>query len=144
MKYDIDKLLKLGLLRTTPKSKSKAEESLKNAVSWLEEAGNNLQSKAFRSCILTCYLGMFHSARAILFAEGFREKSHFAVARFLEEKYADKNLLEMKWILLLDHYREMRHDDQYSTSFIATEEEAKKALESATKFVGRIKELLRI
>ena len=85
---------------------------------------------------------MFHSARAILFAEGFREKSHFAVARFLEDKYTFKNLLEEKWIKLLDDYRETRHDNQYSTSFIATKNEAEKALKTAKEFVERMKNLL--
>ena len=142
MKFDIDKLLEFGLLRRIPKSKRKAEESIKTAGSWLEEAENNLKNETFRSCILSSYLAMFHSARAILFLNGFREKSHFAVARFLEDSYAKKNLLEKRWIDLLDHYRETRHNDQYSTSFIVSEEEAKNALRSAKEFVKRIKKLL--
>lgn len=143
MKFNTDKLLELGLLRRIPKSKEKAEESIKNVESWLKEAETNLQNKAFRSCILTGYLAMFHAARAILFVDGFREKSHFAVARYLEDKYVNKGL-EEKWIKLLDHYRETRHDDQYSTSFLVTEEEAENALESAKMFVERMKRLLEI
>jgi uncharacterized protein (UPF0332 family) len=142
MKFDINNLLKLGLLRRIPKSKEKARESIKVAEDWLKEAKNNLESKAFRSCILSSYLAMFHSARALLFLNGFREKSHFAVARFLEDFYVKKGLLEKKWINLLDHYREIRHDDQYSTAFIATEEESKNALKSAEEFVNRMKRLL--
>ena len=37
---------------------------------------------------------MFHVAKAVLFIYGFREKSHFAVARFLEDKCVRKGLLE--------------------------------------------------
>ena len=142
MKFDINRLLELGLLRRIPKSKQKAEESIKTAESWLKEAENNLRSKAFRSCILSSYLAMFHSARATLFLNGFREKSHFAVARFLEDSYVKKGPLEKNWVNLLDHYRETRHNDQYSTSFITTEEEARNALKSAKEFVDRIKRLL--
>jgi uncharacterized protein (UPF0332 family) len=82
---------------------------------------------------------MFHSARGMLFGDGFREKSHFAVARYLQERYVKKNLLEEEWVELLDHYRETRHDDQYSTSFFATQDDAGKALHSAIEFVKRIK-----
>jgi len=142
MKFDIKELLRLRLLRRIAKSKQKAEESIKTAESWLEEAENNLRSKAFRSCILSNYSAMFHSARALLFLNGFREKSHFAVARFIENFYVNKNLLEKKWVELLDHYREARHDDQYSTSFIASEDEARNALKSANEFVKRMKRLL--
>jgi uncharacterized protein (UPF0332 family) len=42
---------------------------------------------------------------------------------------------------LLDHHRETRHEDQYDLSFFATEEDARKALESATTFMQRIKHL---
>ena len=124
MKYSVDELLKSGLLRKIPKSKQRAKESIRTAEAWLKEAENGFQSGSLRSCVLVSYLAMFHAARAILFADGFREKSHFTVARYLENRYVDKGLLEEKWVKLLDHYREMRHQDQYSTSFFTTEEEA--------------------
>ena len=41
----------------------------------------------FSSSILASYMVMFHAARTILFFDGFREKSHACVARYLEEKY---------------------------------------------------------
>jgi len=144
MNFSTKKLLDLGLLRKIPASEKKAAESMKTADSWIMEAENNLKSKAFRSCILSSYLAMFHSARAVLFINGFREKSHFAVARFLEDFYVKRNLLEKKWVDVLDHYRETRHDDQYSTSFITTEDEAREALNSAKEFVRRMRKLLKL
>ena len=91
---------------------------------------------------MASYLVMFHSARAILFYDGFREKSHACVARYLEEKYMKPGRLEKKWIELLDHSREMRHNNQYDLSFCSTEEEAKKALKTANKFLEIMKKLL--
>lgn len=85
---------------------------------------------------------MFSSARAILFLDGFREKSHACVARYLEEKYVKSGKLEKKWIELLDHAREIRHDDQYNLSFFSTQEEAEKALKSAGEFLKMMKCLL--
>ena len=133
----------MGLLRKIPESRNKSQESIKAARSWCNEAGVNLKSKSYRSCILTGYLAMFHAGRAVLFADGFREKSHFAIARYLEDKYARKGLLEKKWINLLDHYREMRHEDQYSTNFLASEDEARQAIHSAEEFIERMENLLR-
>jgi len=138
----LDKLLELGLIRRIPKSKEEAEESIKTAKVWLKEAENNFKNRSLRSCVLVSYLAMFHAARAILFADGFREKSHFAMARYLEDKYVNKGLLEDKWVKLLDYYREMRHGDQYSTSFFVTEKEVQSALESAVSFVERMRKLL--
>jgi uncharacterized protein (UPF0332 family) len=142
MRFNLEKLLEKGLLRRIPKSRIKAQESIKASDSWLKEAENNLKNESLRSCILTSYLAMFHAARAILYSDGLREKSHFAVARYLEDKYARDGSLEKQWVKLLDHYREMRHDDQYSTSFLATEEEAENALNSARDFTVRMRKLL--
>jgi uncharacterized protein (UPF0332 family) len=43
---------------------------------------------------------------------------------------------------LLDHHREIRHNDQYDLSFYSSDEEAKEALESAAQFLQSMKHLL--
>lgn len=140
--YDYDYCIKEELLRKIPPSKGKAEGSIKTAHKWIEEAEKNLKSNAFNSSVMSSYLAMFHSARSILFFDGFREKSHYCIARYLEEKYVKKGMLEKKWIELLDHYRELRHDDQYSISFFATKEEAENMLKTAKEFVEKMNKLL--
>ena len=86
---------------------------------------------------------MFHAARAILFLDGFREKSHACVARYLEEKYVKTGKLNKKWVELLDHSREIRHNDQYDLSFFSTKEEAVNALESANNFLSAMDSLFK-
>jgi len=130
-----------GLLRKVPASSEKAKQSIKKAEKWLEEARKALNGKAFDSSVLASYMVMFHSARAILFHDGYREKSHACVARYLEEKYAKTGKLEKKWVELLDHHREVRHVNQYDLSFFSTDEEAGKAIESSVKFLERMKSL---
>ncbi len=88
--YNYYDCIKEKLLRKIPPSKEKAEGSVKTAYKWIEEAERNLNSKAFNSSVISSYLAMFHSARAILFFDGFREKSHYCIARYLEEKYVKK------------------------------------------------------
>ncbi len=131
------------MLRNIPPSKEKAEGSIKAGFRWLEEAEKDLRIEAFNSSVLSSYLAMFHSARALLYFDGYREKSHYCIARYLEEKYVKKKLLESKWIELLDHYRELRHNDQYSVSFFATKDEAESALRTAKEFVERLRNILR-
>lgn len=131
-----------GLLRKIPASNEKARGSIRTAERWLEEAEKSLESSLYNSSVLCSYLSMFHSARAILFSDGYREKSHYCIVRYLEEKYAKKGLLETKWIDLLDHYRDLRHTNQYSIESFATKEEAEQALDTAQKFLERMKTLL--
>jgi uncharacterized protein (UPF0332 family) len=131
-----------GLLRRVPPSPQNARSSLEAARRWLEEASKNLETEAFNSSVLSSYLAMFHSARAILYLDGFREKSHFCVARYIEEKYVRTEELERRWIDLFDHFRTLRHEGQYSTGFFSTNSEAQEALASAKEFVERMESLV--
>ena len=86
---------------------------------------------------------MFHAARSILFYDGYREKSHACIARYLEEKYVKTGKLDKKWIELLDHNREIRHNDQYNISFFSTKTEATNALKAANDFLIAIENLFK-
>jgi len=131
-----------GLIRPLPPSKEKSAGSIRTAENWLKEAENNMKSESPNSSVLASYMAIFHAARAVLFRDGFREKSHYCIARYLEDRYAKTGKLEATWIELLDHYRELRHEKQYDTEFMTTEEEVVDSFEAAKSFVRRIKSLL--
>ena len=143
MPFNYNDCIKQGLLRKIPPSKEKATQSLKKSQEWLKEAENSLKGDAFSSSILASYAVMFHAARAFLFFDGFREKSHACVARYLEEKYVKSGKLDKKWVELLDHSREIRHADQYDLSFFSTKEEAENALKSASDFLAAMADLFK-
>lgn len=140
--FDYEECLKKGLIRKTAPSRDKARQSLKASFKWLEEAEKNISSDALRSSLLSSYLAVFHAARSVLFYDGYREKSHACVARYLEEKYVRKGLLESKWVEMLDHFRETRHTDQYSFNFFTSHEEVEETIGKSREFVARMKKLL--
>ena len=141
MPLSYEECLRQGLLRRMPPSKDKAIQSIQKAQRWLAEAKQTLKSGASGASVLAAYLAMFHAARALLFRDGFREKSHACVARYLDH-YVKRGLLEQSWVDLLDHSRETRHDDQYDLSFISSTEDAHQAVQSAGAFLKRLQELL--
>ncbi len=141
-RFDFRDCMMEGLLRNIPPSAEKAEGSFGASDKWLAEAGKCLESGTFNSSAIASYLAMFHAARAILFFDGFREKSHYCLARYLEEKCVKTGALERKWVDVLDHFRELRHESQYDISFFTSEEEAESALKAASGFVGRMESLL--
>jgi len=140
--FDFEDCVREGLLRRVPPSPNNADYSMTTACKWLKEAEKDFESGAFNSSILASYLAMFHAARALLFFDGFREKSHYCIARYLDEKYAKSGALEKRWIELLDHYREMRHSSQYDINFFTNRQEAENALKNAKKFTDEMKILL--
>ena len=143
MPLSYEECLRHGLLRRIPASKDKAAQSLQKAQRWLAEAKQTLKSEASGASVLAAYLAMFHAARALLFQDGFREKSHACVARYLD-RYVTQGLLEQQWVDLLDHSRETRHNDQYDLSFISSPEDAHQAVQSAATFLKRLQELLNV
>ena len=76
---NIDDCFERGLLRRVEPSRTKSEQSLLQAGEWLSEAEKNLEAGALRSAVSSAYLAVFHSARAVLFRDGVREKSHYCI-----------------------------------------------------------------
>jgi len=123
-------------------SLTKSEQSLLQARDWLSEAEKNLEVEALRSAISSAYLAVFHSARAVLFRDGVREKSHYCIGLYLQ-RYVEDGILEVDWPMLFDRIRSVRHADQYSFMALPTEEEVQASIDLAERFIERMERLLK-
>lgn len=137
----IDDCFERGLLRRVEPSRTKSEQSLHLARDWLCEAETNLEAEAYRSALSSAYLAIFHSARAILFRDGVREKSHYCIGLYLQT-YVEKGALEEDWPMLFDRIRSACHADQYSFQAKPTDEEVIAANHLALSFIDRMELLL--
>lgn len=137
---NFEECLKQGLLRKIPPSKRKAYGSLKKAKILLGESKDNLESNRLNSAVLTSYLAMFDAAKSLLFKDGFREKSHACVARYMEEKYSNK--IKPEFIELFDRFRSSRHETQYNVFYYPLESDAKEMIEFADKFIRQIEKII--
>lgn len=122
-------------------SLSKSRKSITEAREWLSEARKNMVAEAYKSAISSLYLAIFHSARAVLFRDGVREKSHYCVGIYLG-KYVDQGVLEEEWVLIFDRMRSVRHTDQYSFQMHPSKEEVESGIDIAGKFVDRMEKLV--
>lgn len=137
----IDDCFERGLLRRVEPSRTKSEQSLLSARDWLSEAEKNLEAGAFRSAVSSAYLAVFHSARAVLFRDGVREKSHYCIGLYLQ-RYVEEGSLEEDWPMLFDRIRSVRHADQYSFMAKPTEDEVHEGIDLAERFIERMEKLL--
>lgn len=140
---ELDECFKKGLIRKIPASEEKALKSMAKADRWLKEARKNLEYDLLDSCLVSSYSAMFHAARALLFRDGFREKSHYCVARYLEGKYVGRGKLPKVVVDLLDRLRNLRHTDLYKLDFFVTKEEAEEAIKSAEIVIKEITHLIK-
>ena len=139
---NIDDCFELGLLRKVEPSRGKSERSLLSAREWLSEARKNLEAEALRSALSSAYLAVFHSARAVLFRDGVREKSHYCIGLYLQ-RYVEDGSLEEDWPMLFDRIRSVRHADQYSFMARPAEEEVQAGIDLAERFIERMEKLLK-
>ncbi|KAF1078034.1 HEPN domain-containing protein [Methanogenium sp. MK-MG] len=137
----IDDCFRKNLLRRVPPSKKKAEDSLTLAESYLEESKKTAAAGARKISINGAYLVWFHAARAVLFRDGIREKSHYCIERYLE-KYVTTGHLEEQWVTLFSRMRTQRHENQYGFGPDPTAEEVASAIEYGARFLARIRVLL--
>ncbi len=124
-----------GLLKRTSPDIENAKRSLELSRSNIEDAALNLSIHRYRVVAIASYTAMFHAARAILFRDGIKERSHECIPVYLKEKYPELETLAN----ILDSYRRFRHDAIYGLDFVMDEEEARAALDSAKELQEKIK-----
>ena len=137
----LEKCFADGKLETVLPSVEKSQRSISQARYMLIEAKNAAESDSPVLALSGIYFAMFHAARAVLYGDGIREKSHFCVEKYLES-YVSSGTLERKWIALFGRMRERREKNQYDLATPATPEEIRALLILAEKFVDELEMIL--
>lgn len=126
------------LLRIKP-DKKLIDKELKEADYDLSKAEKALREDDYKWAIVKSYYAMFHTARAVLFNLGFREKKHFAVGVVLEE-LNKKGRLESRFINDFSAALQSREDADYH--YIYSKEIAGNNLNIADEFTHKMRGLL--
>jgi uncharacterized protein (UPF0332 family) len=138
---DIRECLERDLLKKDVPDSRKAARSVAVARLRLSKAAKLISAEFFDEALVNAYAAMFHAGRALLFKDGFREKSHYGLYVYISEKYRDK--LEPRFISELDSLRLERHAIMYSLESIGvSRKEAEDILGIAKDFVAALEKLL--
>ena len=139
----LEDLFKQGLLKKAARSKELAAKSLEQAAYFLGEAHDLVALKKERMAVIALYNAMFHCTRALLYRDGIKEKSHYAVARYLEYEYVEKKIIDRKYMLVLDILRDYRHESLYSLFTIDMDTDLKQYIESCREFMGIVAAIIK-
>lgn len=139
---NLNDCLEQGLLVKTKADPAKAKSSLEMAKHKLELSQTEFEHDIFEGAIINAYASMFHSARALLFKDGFKERSHFAVYVFVSEKYG--NQIERKYLSELNALRLTRHELMYGLEKSAEVQEsnADTAIKMAEGFLDAVRKIV--
>jgi uncharacterized protein (UPF0332 family) len=108
----------------------------------LERARESLEDGDFKWATVQAYYAMFHSARALLYSQGYREKSHRALLTAIREIFLRSGELGNDLIEDLSNAMDLREEADYGMTF--SETGAEEVVEKARNFMQRVKEILKI
>ena len=123
-------------------SRSLIVKEMQGASYDLERAQASLGDRDFKWATVQAYYAMFHSARALLYSRGYREKSHRALLTAIRELFSGTGELNNDLIGDLSNAMDLREEADYGMVF--SETGADEVVEKAGSFVQRVKEILEI
>jgi len=123
-------------------AKRLVSRELDTAKTDLKEAQDSFERGGYKWGTIQSYYAMFHTARALLYHKGYKERSHFCLAIALQVLYVENKLLPAKHSSAFKKAISLREDADYSSEFSkegakAIIENAKEFLEEAQKILGR-------
>lgn len=129
---------KKGLIRPHSFSRDTILKEIDNARRHLENSERNYEFDMMDVSIVSSYTAMFHAARALLFKDGFKERSHICLIAFLRERYPEL----MEYTNVFDIFRRNRHESLYGIDYEPMENDAKAGMEYAKAFIEKVSDLI--
>ena len=133
----LEELLKKGLIHKQSIDNDEIAGSIAVSEHFLKRAKGNLKMGFFDVAFLLAYNAMFHTARALLFYKGYKERGHYAMIEALKELYKEDSQLQ-EYLKVLDLYRITRHSIQYSGE-LSNELDAEAITKDAERFINFVK-----
>lgn len=141
MNAKFEKCLKQGLIRQFSRGPALIKKELQNAKLDLNSAQESFDDKNYKWATIQTYYSMFHSARALLYAKSYREKSHWCLIEAIRNFYVVKGEIGFWLVEALQKAKTLREEADYYGEF--TEEQAKELLDKAEEFLNKSKEILK-
>jgi len=117
-----------------------AKKELNSANYDFTRAEKSLEEEDYKWAIIMGYYTIFHSAKALLFKYGYKERKHFAVLVFLEDLFK-KGKLNHKHVKNFKYALESREDADYN--HIYDKETAEEVLLMAEEFIEEMESLVK-
>ena len=119
-----------------------SKQSIKQAEHFLTESNELIDHNIKDMAFIALYNASFHAARALLFKDGIKERSHYCVNKYIEEKYQEKELITLRQAIILDSLREKRNVVQYSIEQPEITENLDEIYNEVEEFIERVKEII--
>jgi len=124
------------------RGKNLVRKELSVAKSDLEDAEAGYENGRYKWSTIQAYYAMFHAARALVYSQGYREKSHYCLAIALKALFVDEGTMEAQSVRDFLNAMNLREAADYEAEF--SQAGAKAAIASAEKFIEKAAAILGI
>lgn len=101
----------------------------------------SFQQEDYKWATIQAYYSMFHSARALLYAKSYRERSHQCLIEAIRALYLEKGFLDYTLVEALQKAKTLREEADYYGEF--NKENAGYLLEKAEEFLAKTTEIIK-
>jgi uncharacterized protein (UPF0332 family) len=122
------------------RGKSLVKKELSVAVSDLSDAKAGYETKRYKWSTIQAYYAMFHAARALIYSQGYREKSHYCLAIALRALFVDEGTMDAKLVRDFLNAMNLRQAADYEAEF--SQSGAKAVIASAERFIEKATAIL--
>jgi uncharacterized protein (UPF0332 family) len=117
------------------KGENMVKKEISVARSDLFDAKAGHDNGRYKWSTIQAYYAMFHVARALVFSEGYREKSHYCLAVALRAIFADSKRMDAQLVRDFLNAMSLREAADYESDF--SQAGAKAVIASADKFIEK-------
>lgn len=140
-KYDLKKAIEKEKIVSFPAGPSLVTKELEAAKEDLFDAKDLFSRERFKSATTLAYYTIFHTARALLFKKGYREKSHIQLGFAIKAFYVDKGLLPQEYYDNFIQALDFRELADYKSKF--SKEGAERNIQAAEEAIRLTEALLK-
>jgi len=142
MNQEFKKCLESKKIVAFPTGKKLAAKELSVAKSDLSDAKAGFDTGRYKWSTIQAYYAMFHAARALIYSQGYREKSHYCLAIALRSLFVDEGAMDAKLVRDFLNAMNLREAADYEAEF--SQSGAKAVIASAEKFIEKATAILGI
>ena len=143
MNPEFQKCLKNNKIKKFTPGHKLAPKELDVAKSDFEQAKISFENnKNYKWCTVQCYYSMFHAARALLYINNYREKSHHCLIVAVKALYVEKKLLPVHLIEGMQKAKTLRENADYYDEWSVIGAET--IMKLAEEFLEKAKQILNL
>lgn len=140
MNQDFKKCLDNKKITPFPSGKGLFKKELSVAKSDLEDAKAGYENERYKWSTIQAYYAMFHAGRALLYSQGYREKSHYCLVIALRALFVEEGKMDAQLVRDFLNAMNLREAADYNADF--SQSGAKAVIASAEKFIEKASSIL--